>query len=124
MPLDGQWPGDAIAAPFLGTHDREDAPIERLGSRKWDRVDRRPSGNPRLPRADVNTGNEPTSLAGWRGWITSIVSIIAELCSKRIREREMRRLAAGWERLDDRTLEDIGVSRYEIEFGRDAVYWS
>jgi len=124
MPLDGQWPSDAIAAPFLGTHDREAAPIERLGSRKWDRVDRRPSGNPRLPRADVNTGNEPTSVAGWRGWIASIVSITAELWSRRIRERDIRRLAASGEGLDDRTLEDIGVSRYEIEFRRDAVYWS
>jgi uncharacterized protein YjiS (DUF1127 family) len=40
-----------------------------------------------------------------------------------MRERAIRRLAVGWEKLDDRILKDIGVSRYEIEFERDAVYW-
>jgi uncharacterized protein YjiS (DUF1127 family) len=50
--------------------------------------------------------------------------IIGELWSKSTRERALRRLAAGWEKLDDRTLKDIGVSRYEIEFERDAVYWN
>jgi uncharacterized protein YjiS (DUF1127 family) len=40
-----------------------------------------------------------------------------------MRERGIRRLAAGWEKLDDQILEDIGVSRDEIEFGRDGAYW-
>jgi uncharacterized protein YjiS (DUF1127 family) len=31
------------------------------------------------------------------------------------RKRESRRISAAWEVLDDRTLKDIGISRYEIE---------
>jgi hypothetical protein len=40
-----------------------------------------------------------------------------------MRERGIRRLAAGWEKLDDRILEDIGGSCYEIEFRKNAAYW-
>jgi hypothetical protein len=35
-----------------------------------------------------------------------------------------RRIEAAWEMIDDRTLEDIGVTRYEIEHARDARHWS
>jgi uncharacterized protein YjiS (DUF1127 family) len=31
------------------------------------------------------------------------------------RQHEFRRLSLGWERVDRRTLKDIGVSRYEVE---------
>jgi uncharacterized protein YjiS (DUF1127 family) len=36
------------------------------------------------------------------------------------REREIRRITAAWKTIDDRTLKDIGICRYEIEYGRDA----
>jgi uncharacterized protein YjiS (DUF1127 family) len=46
---------------------------------------------------------------------TSITSFLAEWRSKRLRKRESRRMAAAWETIDDQTLRDIGLSRYEIE---------
>jgi uncharacterized protein YjiS (DUF1127 family) len=33
-------------------------------------------------------------------------------------------MSSAWERLDDRTLKDIGVSPYEIEYGSDTRPWS
>ena len=124
MPFDTEWPGDAIAAPLCGTSNRENASSESPGGKTWDRLDRRSGANEgRPPRDGVGTDNEPAKFAGWSGWITSIGSIIGGLWSQRMRERAIRRLAAGWEKLDDRILKDIGVSRYEIEFERDAVHW-
>jgi uncharacterized protein YjiS (DUF1127 family) len=41
-----------------------------------------------------------------------------------LREREIRRVAAAWEMIDDRTLKDIGIIRCEIEYGRNARHWS
>ena len=124
MPFDSAWPGYAAAAPFCGTSNREDASIESPGGRMWDRLDGRAGADEAPPPRDaVGTDNEPTRFAGsGMGWITSIGSIIAER-SKRMSERGIRRLAAGWEKLDDRILKDIGVSRHEIEYGRDAAYW-
>jgi uncharacterized protein YjiS (DUF1127 family) len=46
------------------------------------------------------------------------------LWSKILRERDIRRIRADWERVDDRTLRDIGISRHQIEYARDARYWS
>jgi uncharacterized protein YjiS (DUF1127 family) len=40
------------------------------------------------------------------------------------REREIGRIRAAWETIDDRTLKDIGISRYEIEYARGARPWS
>jgi uncharacterized protein YjiS (DUF1127 family) len=37
--------------------------------------------------------------------------------------REIGRIRAIWERIDDRTLKDIGVSRYEIEYAIEARHW-
>ena len=125
MPFDSEWLGDAIAAPFCGTSNRENASSESPGGRTWDRLDRRSRANEaRPPRDGIGTDNEPVRFAGWSCWITSIGSIIGELWSKRMRERAIRRLAAGCDKLDDRILNDIGVSRYEIEFETDAVYWT
>jgi hypothetical protein len=80
MPFDSEWPGDAAAAPFCGTSNREDASIESPGGRTWDRLDGRAGADEaRPPRDAVGTDNEPTRFAGSGvGWITSIGSIIAE----------------------------------------------
>jgi uncharacterized protein YjiS (DUF1127 family) len=61
--------------------------------------------------------------AGWRAWITSIAPIIFEWWSRIRGERELRRLGAAWEGIDDRTLKDIGISRFEIEYGRSPRRW-
>jgi hypothetical protein len=124
MPFDSECPGDTIAASFCGTSNREGASIESPAGRTWDRLDGRSGADEaRPPRDGVGADGEPTRFAGRSGWITSIGSIIAERWSKRMGERGIRRLAVGWEKLDARILEDIGVSHYEIEFGRDGAYW-
>jgi uncharacterized protein YjiS (DUF1127 family) len=46
------------------------------------------------------------------------------LWSRMLRGREIRRIRASWEAIDDRTLKDIGISRYEIEYARDPRHWS
>jgi uncharacterized protein YjiS (DUF1127 family) len=61
-------------------------------------------------------------VAGRRTWIFSITSFVAELWSRMLREREIRHLRAAWEMIDDRTLRDIGISRYEIEYAKDPRY--
>ena len=75
-------------------------------------------------RAGINTETAPSDFFAWRVWITSIASIVAKLWSRMLREREIRRLRAAWETVDDRTLKDIGISRYEIEYGRDPRHGS
>ena len=80
------------------------------------RVKDHPDGRP----ADT----APTDFAVWRTRITSITSIVAELWSKMRREREIRRIKAAWETIDDRTLKDVGVTRCEMEFASDARPWS
>jgi uncharacterized protein YjiS (DUF1127 family) len=72
-------------------------------------------------------GQRPeTSSVGFAGRhrrITSVTSFFAELWSKLCERREIHRIRAAWETIDDRTLKDIGVSRYEIEYARDARHW-
>jgi uncharacterized protein YjiS (DUF1127 family) len=216
MQFESQWSGDAIAAAFCPTYDREDAFFEDLGGRSWgvdrggdqadanpiaivlkDRRDlaaklapscptpsseqrpqcaavdwgisrclskpnprgrraaavrswlidaaieglalsaatlhreffrwgehahRRDLGKDRLDGPDADTA--PADFAVWRVWINSTASIVAELWSRMRREREIRRISAAWEAIDDRTLKDIGISRCEIEYARDARLWS
>jgi len=143
MQFESQWPGDAIAAPFCPKHVRENALLEGHGGGSWSRIDSRADlGDAELRRsqcAAINwdiTRNEPIRclskpnpwgrrVAAVTSWvITAITSIVAELWSKMRREREIRRISAAWETIDDRTLKDIGICRCEIEYGRDARHWS
>ena len=64
-----------------------------------------------------------TDFAARRRWITSVASFFAELWSRIRHAREIRRIRAVWETIDDRTLRDIGVSRYEIEYAREERHW-
>jgi uncharacterized protein YjiS (DUF1127 family) len=144
MRFESQWPGDAIAAPVYPTYDCEDAIFEDLGGKSWSRVDgysdqtdveppvvvperllppggrrhRRDPGMDRLDRCHAESA--PADFAGWRA---RIVSIVAGLWSRMLCEREIRRLTAAWQAVDDRTLKDIGISRYEITYARDARRW-
>ena len=138
MQCESQWPGDDIAAPSCPAYDRGAALFEGLG-RSWNRVDSpadrtrvlRPAGEhahrrdlgkhpPDGRRADT----APTNFAGRRASTTSITSILTELWSRMLRGREIRRIRAAWETIDDRTLKDIGISRFEIEYSTDARHWS
>jgi uncharacterized protein YjiS (DUF1127 family) len=128
MQFDSQRPGDAIATPFCRIYDREDALFEGFGGRSWNRVnslsnqaDANPTGVVLKDRHDVGAHLEIArdDVAGRRKWITSISSVLTRLCSKIRHKREIRRLGAAWEMIDDRTMRDIGVSRYEIDQAGD-----
>ena len=46
MQFESQWPGDAIAAPFCPTDDREDRFFDDPGHKSWNRVDSRADAAP------------------------------------------------------------------------------
>lgn len=57
-----------------------------------------------------------------RSWIGMLTSILGQLRSRMHRRREIRRIDAAWTMVDDCLLKDIGISRLEIEYARDARY--
>jgi uncharacterized protein YjiS (DUF1127 family) len=60
------------------------------------------------------------AFAGRCRWIASAASFFSVLLSRIRHAREIGRIRAAWATIDDRTLMDIGVSRYEIEYGEEA----
>jgi uncharacterized protein YjiS (DUF1127 family) len=146
MLFETEPPGDTIAAPICLTNDREDALSRNRVDSHSDQADAEPtavlledwrdtvikpaagcsapSSQRQLPRAGGNTDTAPADFARWRACINSIASIVAELWSRMRRERQIRRIGAAWGTIDDRTLKDIGISRYEIEYARDPRYGS
>ena len=135
MQFESQCPGGTIAAPVCPAYDRGAAFFEGLGRSRNSRADRTrvlsPAGeytgrrDLAKDRASARRAETVrTDFAGRRAWITSISSILTELWSRMLREREIRRIRAAWGAIDDRTLKDIGICRYEIEYGRDARHWS
>jgi uncharacterized protein YjiS (DUF1127 family) len=125
MRFETEWPGDNVAAPVCDTFDWEDAFLDSLGGSwnltdtRWDGVD--PVLTAFAPRDWRGTATAaPTRFGGWRRWVGSIAAIVAGLWSRVLREREIRRFRAAWRTIDDRTLKDIGISRIEFEYARDA----
>jgi uncharacterized protein YjiS (DUF1127 family) len=125
MRPESEWPGDNVAAPVCGTCDWEDAFLDslassrnRLGTR-WDRVDPVPTAFAATDWRGTATA-APNSCGGWRPWVGPIAAIVAGWWSRVLREREIRRIRAAWRMIDDRTLKDIGISRIELEYARDA----
>jgi uncharacterized protein YjiS (DUF1127 family) len=142
---------DAITAPIHPWFEREDGNFEGFGGQSWDQVDGRSNrtnaglvaakeaiSHPQPVRAAYpgDRGQAKDGSAAWHAenehtnfvcratWRTSTTSILAGLWSRILRQRETRRIKAAWEMIDDQTLKDIGISRYEIERARDARYWS
>ena len=64
----------------------------------------------------VGFGLPPIKLGRWGRWISLITAIVAERWLRMAREREIRRMRTAWATIDDRTLRDIGVSRWEMEY--------
>jgi uncharacterized protein YjiS (DUF1127 family) len=62
--------------------------------------------------------------AGRPGWGFAITLMLGALWSSIRRRREMHRIEADWATIDDRTLQDIGVSRYGLERVRDPRHWT
>ena len=138
--------GDAIAAPISDWSNQEDGVFEGFGSCSWDRVDRwadRTDAGPaaikdrvkclepvpaaylghRCPTQDrivaVRAETERTDFTHPPRWGTVMASIFARPWSRIRRRREVHRINVAWGMIDDRTLEDIGVSRNEAEYVRD-----
>jgi uncharacterized protein YjiS (DUF1127 family) len=150
MRYEGPWQGDSIAAPVRGRFDQEDEIFEDFGDWSGNQVDRRAdwtdadlaavkerTGHPdpfgathaghrgptQVRSVAERAGTEPTDLAGRPIWRISVTSILAGLWSRMRHNREIRRIRAAWDTIDDRTLKDIGVSRYELERARNRRYW-
>jgi len=117
--------GDNVAAPICRACDWEDALFESLGG-SWNRIDSRRERvrsvpSPFAPRYWRGTAiATPSNCRGWRRWFGAIAAIVAGLWSRALREGEIRRIRAAWGTIDDRTLKDIGISRLEFEYARDA----
>ena len=109
MRFETQWPGDNVAAAVCATFD--------WGG--WDGVDPVPTAF--VPRDWRGTATAaPTRFGGWRRWVGSIASIVARLWPRVRGKREFGRIRAAWRTIDDRTLKDIGMSRIEFEYAKDA----
>ena len=150
MRYERPWQGDAIATPVCARLDREDGIFEGFGGWPGLQVDRRaqrPDAEPAAlkerirPWEPVSAGHtgygnatqdcafaQPAETpqndaAGRPGWGIAITLMLGALSSSIRRRREMHRIEADWATIDDRTLQDIGVSRYELEFVRDWRRW-
>jgi uncharacterized protein YjiS (DUF1127 family) len=125
MRFETEWLGDTIAAPVCYPRDWEDAFLDSLGG-SWNRIDTRWHGVDPVPTAFALRDwrgaaiAAPTKFTGWRRWVGSTAAIVARLWSRVLRERELRRIRAAWRTIDDRTLEDIGISRIEFQYARYA----
>jgi hypothetical protein len=125
MPFETEWPGDSVAAPVCDPDDCEDALLDSL-SGSWNRIDTRwdgvdPVPTTFAPRDWRGTATAvPTKSGGWRRRVGSIASIVARLWPRVLRERQFGRVRAAWRTIDDRTLKDIGMSRIEFEYAKDA----
>jgi hypothetical protein len=82
MQFESQWPGDAIAAPFCPTDDREDAFFEGPGGRSGNRVDSRADQANADPTTAVSRRIEPTrslSKPNRRGrWVAAVMSLVID----------------------------------------------
>jgi len=125
MRFETEWPGDNVAAPGWDTYDWEDALLDSLGG-SWNWIDTRWDGVDPVPIAFAprdwrgTATAAPTKFGCWRRWVGSIAAIVAGMWSRVLREREIRRIRAAWRTIDDRTLKDIGISRIEFQYARDA----
>jgi len=115
MLFESQWCGDAITAPVLVADDPEDEMLGGLGDRMRSPTDLRLNQSGEAPDR-CNLAKSPNR----RRWIPRRFSIFGELRSRIHRGREIRRMNAAWAMLDDRTLNDIGTSRLEVEYAMDA----
>ena len=124
MSSETEWPGYNVAAPVYGTYNWEEGSLDSLGG-SWSRFDTRRDGVDPVPTAFApgdwrgRATAASTKFGGWRRWVGSIAAIVAGLWSRALREREIGRIRAAWRTIDDRTLEDIGISRIEFQYAQD-----
>ena len=115
MLFESEWLRDAIAAPVLVADDREDEMFPGLDDGTRSPTDLRLNQGGEAPDR-WNLAKSPNR----RRWIPLLSSIFGQLRSRIHRIREIRRMNAAWAMVDDRTLNDIGTSRLEVEYAMDA----
>ena len=118
MLFESEWSGDASAAPVLVADDPEDEMFTDLVDRMRSTTDLRLNQSGEAPdRCDL--AKSPHR----RRWIVLLTSVVGELRSRIHRKREIRRMNAAWAMVDDRTLNDIGTSRLDVEYAMEARHW-
>jgi hypothetical protein len=118
MLFESEWPGDVIAAPILLTDDPED----EISTGLRDRM-RSSSDLGRNQSGEVPDRRDLVKSPHRRRWISLLTSLLGGLRSRIHRRRESRRVNVAWAMVDDRTLNDIGTSRLEVEYAMDARHW-
>ena len=150
MRYERPWQGDATATSVCARLDREDGIFDGFGGGPGFQVDRRaqrPDVEPAALKEHIRPwepvsagysghGNstqdcafaEPAETAqndaaGRPGWDIAITLMLGALWSSIRRRREMRRIEGDWATIDDRTLQDIGVSPHGLGRVRDPRHW-
>ena len=111
MLFESEWSGDAIAAPVWVTDHPEDEMFTGLGDCA---TDIRPDQSHEDPDCR-DLAKSPHR----RSWKSMLTTIHGWLRSRIHRRREVRRMNAAWAMVGDRTLNDIGISRFEMEYAMD-----
>jgi uncharacterized protein YjiS (DUF1127 family) len=115
MLFESEWSGDVIAAPVLVADDWEDEIFPGLDDGTRSPTDLRLSqSGETTDRCDL--AKSPHR----RRWISLLASLLGGLRSRMHRRREIRRISAAWALVDDRMLNDIGISRLEVEYAIEA----
>ena len=115
MLFESEWSGDVITAPVLVADDWEDEIFPGLDDGTRSPTDLRLSQSGEAA-ARCDLAKSPHQ----RSWISLLTSILGELRSRIHRRWEIRRMNAAWAMVDDRTLNDIGTSRLNVEYAMDA----
>jgi uncharacterized protein YjiS (DUF1127 family) len=98
MHVPRHWSSNAIAAPHPLPN-----PLPR-------------AGEGRVEATKVGFGLAPIKPKVCSRWISYFTAIVAQLWLRMARAHEKRRMRVVWATIDDRTLRDIGVSRWEIAY--------
>jgi uncharacterized protein YjiS (DUF1127 family) len=115
MLFESEWSGDVIAAPVLVADDWEDEIFPGLDDGTRSPTDLRLSQSGEAA-ARCDLAKSPHR----RRWFSLLISILGGLRSRMHRRREIRRISAAWALVDDRMLNDIGISRLEVEYAMEA----
>ena len=108
-----------IATPPGISDDREDEMFTGLGDECWRPTDLRLDQSHKNPdRCDLVKSTHR------RMWISLVTSILGRLRSRMRRRRQIRGISAAWAMVDDRTLNDIGISRLALEHAADLRRWA
>ena len=118
MLFESEWSGAAIATPVWVTDDPVDEMFTGLSDRR-----RKPTDLPLKQSREAPDRCDLVKSPHRRGWTSLLTSILGELRSRLHRRREIRRINAAWTMVDDRTLNDIGISRLEVEYAMHARHW-